>query len=90
MFSVPKDSPLSVGWRARLVATIARQGLAAVQDVISAYAELRFRAEDSTFETAVDRATDFLAQRERVRAARERALARAALRRIHVKRYATV
>jgi hypothetical protein len=85
---------LSEGWRAKLCGVIARHGLAAVQDVISAYAELRFRADDSPFEEAMDRAETFLAKQARKRAARERAqeraLARAALRRIFTKQYAPI
>ena len=44
-FAIPADSPLATGWRAVAVGLLEKHGLQDVLDLISAYAELRCRAE---------------------------------------------
>jgi hypothetical protein len=89
MFTVPAQSPLSKGWRGTLCRMLTRHGLHAVQDAISAYAQLRAR------EGEMPRG---LSRREALRSARDVAIlngdaerlawAGPALRRLDAKRLA--
>jgi len=53
--SIPRNSPLAVGWRAALVALLEEHGLVDVLDTVSAFAELAVRREPDTAEDPLDR-----------------------------------
>ena len=53
--SIPRNSPLATGWRAKLVAMLEEHGLVDVLDTVSAFAELAVRREPDAAEDPLDK-----------------------------------
>jgi hypothetical protein len=63
---IPRGSPLSLGWRADLVAILAARSLVDVMDTIAQYAELRVRLEPDTARDPLDAAEPSVVERQRL------------------------
>ena len=60
-FQIPADSPLATGWRSVVVGFLEDHGIQDVIDLVSAYAELRCRADPDNCSNAEESAQGYWA-----------------------------